>query len=93
MSGAAPESRGSGGWRLPALHWQVAIALVGAALAGALIGPHPDFLAGCAFVGKIFLNALKMIVVPLIMAAIISGLSSVADAGGLGRMGLKNLGY
>jgi Na+/H+-dicarboxylate symporter len=93
MSTPAPAESASRGWRLPALHWQVAIALAAAALAGALIGPVPDFLAGCAFVGTIFHNALKMIVVPLIMAAIISGLSSVKDAGGLGRMGLKTLGY
>lgn len=93
MSSPAPETSASRGWRLPALHWQVAIALAAAVLAGALIGPHPDFLAGCGFVGRIFLNALKMVVVPLIVAAIISGLSSVADAGGLGRMGVKTLGY
>lgn len=79
--------------RLPALHWQVGIALALAAICGALIGPHPDFVAACAFVGKLFLNALKMIVVPLIVAAIISGIASVTDAGGLGRMGLKTLGY
>jgi len=94
MSGSpAPGTSTSRGWRLPALHWQVAMGLAAAILVGSLVGPHPDFLAGCGFVGKIFLNALKMIVVPLIVAAIISGLSSVADAGGLGRMGLKTLGY
>ena len=79
--------------RLPALHWQVAISLLAAVLAGVLIGPDPAFLKACGFVGKLFLNALKMIVVPLIVAAIISGLASVVDAGGLGRMGLKTLGY
>jgi Na+/H+-dicarboxylate symporter len=79
--------------RLPALHWQVAIALAAAGAAGALIGPQADFLAACGFAGKLFLNALKMVVVPLIVSAIISGLASVADAGGLGRMGLKTLGY
>ncbi|MGQ0528535.1 MAG: dicarboxylate/amino acid:cation symporter [Panacagrimonas sp.] len=79
--------------RLPALHWQVAISLVAAVLAGVWVGPDPVFLEACGFVGKLFLNALKMIVVPLIMAAIISGLASVVDAGGLGRMGLKTLAY
>lgn len=79
--------------RLPELHWQVAIALVAAALAGWLIGPDPAFLAGCGFAGKLFLNALKMVVVPLIVSAIISGVAAVSDAGGLGRMGLKTLGY
>ncbi|MGQ0697959.1 MAG: dicarboxylate/amino acid:cation symporter [Panacagrimonas sp.] len=89
----APEAVPSRGLRLPALHWQVAIALAAAVTAGSLLGPQPDFMAACSFVGKLFLNALKMVVVPLIMAAIISGLSSVADAGGLGRMGLKTLAY
>lgn len=89
----APELKRSRGLRLPALHWQVAIALIGAIVAGSALGPQPEFLAACAFVGKLFLNALKMVVVPLIMAAIISGLASVADAGGLGRMGLKTLAY
>lgn len=94
MSGSPiPGTSASRGWRLPALHWQVAIALAASIVVGSLVGPHPDFLAGCGFVGKLFLNALKMIVVPLIVAAIISGLSSVADAGGLGRMGLKTLSY
>lgn len=92
MSGA-PGPTASRNRGLPALHWQVAIALGAAALVGSLVGPQPDFIAGCGFVGKLFLNALKMVVVPLIVAAIISGLASVSDAGGLGRMGLKTLAY
>ncbi|HEX4872993.1 MAG TPA: dicarboxylate/amino acid:cation symporter [Nevskiaceae bacterium] len=77
--------------RLPALHWQVATALLLAVSLGWWIGPQADFMAACQFVGKLFLNALKMVVVPLIVSAIISGLASVVDAGGLGRMGLRTL--
>lgn len=90
---ATPDAQIDRGWRLPALHWQVAIALALAIAAGTLIGPQSDFIAGCQFVGKLFLNALKMVVVPLIVAAIVSGIASVNDVGGLGRMGLKTLGY
>lgn len=93
MSTTPDATQNHRGWRLPALHWQVAIALVLAVTVGALLGPQPDFIAGCQFVGKLFLNALKMVVVPLIVAAIISGIASVSDAGGLGRMGLKTLAY
>lgn len=75
------------------LHWQILIALIAAATAGALIGEAPWFIEATTFVGGLFLNALKMIIVPLIVAAIISGLSSVVDAGGLGRMGLRTLGF
>ncbi|MDD2892639.1 MAG: dicarboxylate/amino acid:cation symporter [Halothiobacillaceae bacterium] len=45
------------------------------------------------FVGDMFLNALKMLVVPLVVAAIISGIGSASDGGGLGRLGLKTLTY
>lgn len=45
------------------------------------------------FVGDMFLNALKMLVVPLVVAAIISGIGSASDGGGLGRLGLKALSY
>ena len=38
--------------------------------------------------GDIFLRALKMVVVPLIITAIITGVTGVGDARGLGRMGV-----
>lgn len=75
------------------LHWQILIALVTAVAAGTLLGDVPVFISSASFVGGLFLNALKMIIVPLIIAAIISGLSSVVDSGGLGRMGLRTLGF
>jgi Na+/H+-dicarboxylate symporter len=46
-----------------------------------------------AFVGELFLNALKMLIVPLVMSAIISGVGSLGDRVGLGRVGAKTLAY
>jgi len=34
-----------------------------------------------AFFGELFLNTLKMLIVPLVMSAIISGIGSLGDAG------------
>lgn len=45
------------------------------------------------FMGSIFLNALKMIVVPLIIAAIITGVSNIKSEKGLARMGIKTILY
>ncbi|MFA5938737.1 MAG: dicarboxylate/amino acid:cation symporter [Sinimarinibacterium sp.] len=73
------------------LHWQIAIALVAAAIAGSLIGDAAWFLQATDFVGKIFLNALKMLIVPLIVAAIIVGLAGIGDSRTLGRLGLRTL--
>jgi len=75
-----------------AFHWQVGLALILAIGAGMLSGPQGAAVPAYDFIGTLFLNALKMLVVPLIMAAIINGLSSVRGAA-LGRMGLLTLGY
>src|SRR5688572_2548143 len=75
------------------MHWQVLIALLAAVAAGALTGPDGRWLAAFDFVGRLFLNALFMLIVPLVVSAVISGLAGIADARGIGRVGLRTLGY
>ena len=80
------------------LHWQILIAIVLACFAGTLTGTDAGlfgvtFYQAYDFVGTLFLNALKMITVPLIMAAIITGVSGVGGEGGLGRLGIKTVLY
>ena len=61
------------------LHWQILLSLTLAALFGALILPSvgegfsANFVSFCQFIGKLFMNALKMVIVPLIVASIIAG--------------------
>lgn len=81
-----------------ALHWQILIAILAAALAGTLSGTEAGlfgvtFYQVYDFLGILFLNALKMIIVPLITASIISGVASLGGGQDLGRIGLKTLGY
>ena len=45
----------------------------------------------CEFVGKLFLNALKMVVIPLVVSSIISGVSEISANRDFGRLGLKTL--
>jgi Na+/H+-dicarboxylate symporter len=45
-----------------------------------------DMLA-VAWIGELFLNALKMLIVPLIFAAVISGVAALGDVRKLGRLG------
>lgn len=78
------------------LHWQILLAIVLAVVVGSALEPHHGvgdfhFYDLFEFLGTLFLNALKMIVVPLIVSSIICG---VASAGGenLGRMGAKTIG-
>jgi proton glutamate symport protein len=45
------------------------------------------------FLGTIFINLLKMVVVPLISASIITGVASVGSGRDLGRLGIKTLAF
>jgi Na+/H+-dicarboxylate symporter len=79
------------------LHWQILIALALAVVAGSLtdtdgrlLGLH--VMPVYEFVGSLFLNALKMIIVPLVAASIITGVGSLGG-GSLGRLGGKTILY
>ena len=81
------------------LHWQILAALVLAALFGLLILPgagegfRSATLAYCEFTGDLFMNALKMVIVPLIVASIIGGVMHLGAEKGVGRLGGKTLLY
>ena len=73
------------------------IILVGM-IVGAIVGVAGGYYLGewfqqIRFVGTIFLNALKMIVVPLIVASMIVGVASLGDIRRLGRTAGKTLLY
>ncbi|KTG17646.1 MULTISPECIES: dicarboxylate/amino acid:cation symporter [unclassified Guyparkeria] len=72
-----------------ALHWQIVTALIAAFVMGALFGTEAAGIplgSIYAFVGGLFLDALKMLIVPLIVASIISGVASIGSAGGVGAL-------
>ncbi len=52
-----------------------------------------DFMLSIKFLGTMFLNALKMVVVPLVVASIIVGVTSLGDIRKLGRTTGKTLAY
>lgn len=72
------------------LHWQILIALILAVLFGYFT---PDGVKYVAWMGDIFLRALKMVIIPLIFSSIISGVTSMGEGNNLGRMGIKTLSY
>ncbi|MCG6897279.1 MAG: dicarboxylate/amino acid:cation symporter [Thiocapsa sp.] len=80
------------------LHWQILIALVLAIAIGLLIERDTGLFgvtlyAIFAFLGELFLNALKMLIVPLIFSSIIVGVAGIGGSGNLGRLGGKTIGY
>jgi proton glutamate symport protein len=73
-----------------ALHYQILIMLV----AGGFFGFYfPSATSYTNWMGEIFLRGLNMIIIPLILCSITTGVASVGSSGNLGRLGFKTLGY
>jgi len=81
------------------LHWQIFAALALSVLFGLFILPSSGeglrdaILAYCEFSGDLFMNALRMVIVPLIVASIIGGVMHLGAEKGVGRIGGKTLLY
>ena len=72
------------------LHWQILIALLIAIIYGLFL---TDYAYLVTWMGVLFLRALKMIIIPLILTSIISGVTNIGDAQNLGRLGFKTVAY
>ncbi len=64
--------------------------IAGVLLGGAAGSFFPEFAAGTQIIGELFLNALKMVVLPLIIVSITL---SIMKVGNLGSLGLKTIAY
>ena len=79
-----------------ALHWQILLGMV----AGVLVGLIMAYIDGGKGLvrdwikpfGTIFINALKLIAVPLILASLIKGVSDLKDISKLSKMGGRTIG-
>jgi Na+/H+-dicarboxylate symporter len=72
------------------------LALAAGVAAGAAIGATGDAnLAGAAreieYIGTLWLNALRMTVIPLVFSLLVTGVASVADAAATGRLAARSL--
>jgi Na+/H+-dicarboxylate symporter len=75
----------------PLLLWLIVSGAVGGALAGALFGEPAA--AAFGWMGDLFLDALRMVVIPLVMASLVCGIAAIGDIRGLGRAGLVAVVY
>ena len=87
--------------KLP-LHWQILIAIALAAAAGSVVKQFSfggseaaifgvTYLSIFEYIGTLFLNALKMIIVPLIASSIVVGMQGIGSSGNLGAIGMRTL--
>ena len=73
------------------LHWQVLGAMLLGALTGLIFGEGAANAIG--WIGDLFMRLLRMIIVPLVVASIVSGVASIGGGRAIGRLFSKTLGY
>src|SRR5690606_8515723 len=78
-----------------ALHWQILIGMAAGVIFALIM---TNFTWGADFIGdwikpfgNIFINALKLIAVPLILASLIKGISDLKDISKLSKMGARTI--
>lgn len=72
------------------LAWMMILGIIAGILFALLL---KDYVIYIDWMGTLFLRALKMIMVPLVLSSLITGVASVNSAGSLGRIGLKTITY
>lgn len=83
--------------RIP-LHTQILVALALAVVFGWLLGDDGrlagiPFQPALDFIGSAFLRGLRMLVIPLVLSAVLTGLLGMGSAEGFARLGGKTLAY
>ncbi len=73
-----------------ALHWQILIALILGVVSGIWL---PEYVKYVSWMGDLFMRALKMVIIPLILTSIISGIVNIGSLEKLGKIGLKTISY
>ncbi|MDX8396428.1 MAG: dicarboxylate/amino acid:cation symporter [Mariprofundaceae bacterium] len=78
----------------PKVENKLLIVMLIAILAGGFSGYYwGEAMVSVAWLGELFLTTLKMLIVPLVVASIITGVAGLGDVRKLGRMGGISVGY
>lgn len=72
------------------LHWQILFALIAGTLFGIYFTPYVEWIS---WIGDLFLKLLKMVIIPLIVSSIITGIAGIGSPESLGRLGFKTIGF
>ncbi len=78
------------------LHWQIILALIAGVILAFIsrLAHFESFIIDyVAVLGDIFLRALRMVIIPLIVSSIISGVTSIGGAESFGRLSIKTIAY
>ena len=72
------------------LHTQIFIAIIAGGVVGLILGPNAEHIK---IVGDIFIRLLKMIIIPLILASMVTGIISIGSGRNLARISFRTAAY
>ncbi len=76
-------------------NWHIFFGIIAGILVGIFLHSHPNALVDniLTFVGQVFIRLIQMVVIPLVVSAIVIGITSVGDNKQLGKFGSKMILY
>lgn len=78
----------------PALNNSMFLLILASIALGIICGTYiPDFMISISWVGQLFINLLKLIVLPLIFSALVSAITSIGGMKKLSSIGTYTIGY
>lgn len=85
----AKQDQGRGSfWSRLTLWKKILIGMLLGVATGALMGPDAEMFKP---IGTLFINAIKMLIVPLVFCSLVVGVTSMQDTRKMGRIGLKSV--
>jgi len=71
----------------------ILLIIISVIIGGSLGYYFPDFMLSISFIGQLFFNALKIIIIPLVIATVIVGLATIGNIKKINRTVIKTLLY
>ncbi len=76
-------------------NWHIFAGLILGVLAGIWLHSNPNgvIMTAFTFIGQVFIRLIQMVVIPLVISAIVIGITSISDSKQIGKLGTKMIFY
>ena len=76
-------------------NWHIFMGLILGVIAGIFLHkfPNPYVMTTFTFIGQVFIRLIQMVVIPLVISAIVIGITSVSDSKQIGKLGSRMILY